>query len=131
MITTRLTPYRYAENEMLNKYRKSGTTLFIGNAMLGMKKIKDELNEHRYYMERNVEQRTEHLLKRITVLESCNAALCGKLAMAQRDLAALTLPKKDTSPKDRAVKLYVMNNQQRNSIGSNLQDKWAEHAAAA
>ena len=116
---------------MLNRYRKSGTTLFIGNAMLGMKKMKDELNEHRYYMERNVERRTEHLLTRIAVLESCNAALCSKLALAQRESAALALPKNDTSPKDRAVKLYVMNNQKRKLIGSNSQDKWAEHAAAA
>ena len=118
---------------MLNRYRKSGTTLFIGNAMLGMKKIKDELNEHRYYMERNVERRTKHLLTRIAVLESCNAALCGKLALAQKDTAALQpVPlKTDTRPNDRAVKLHVMKNQTRKLLESNLQDQWGERATAA
>ena len=69
---------------MLNGYKKTDTTLFISKVMLDMKKMKAELYEHRYYLERNVEQRTEHLMKRVTVLESSNATLCDKLALALR-----------------------------------------------
>jgi hypothetical protein len=118
---------------MLNGYKRSGATLFIRKAMLNMKKMKAELNEHRYYLERNVEQRTEHLLKHIAVLESCNAALCGKLALVQRDPATLqpAQPKKDTETNDRSLKLYVMNNQSQKLIGSNVQDKWGEQITAA
>lgn len=54
-----------------------------------IKRLESELNEHRYYLERKVEQRTEQLIRRITLLESCNATLCGKLAQAKRDVAAL------------------------------------------
>lgn len=50
-----------------------------------------ELNEHRYNIERKVEQRTEQLMRRLSLLESCNASLCGKLAQAKRDIAALHL----------------------------------------
>ena len=48
-----------------------------------------ELDEHRYYLERKVEQRTEQLMKRIALLESCNAALGEKLAQANRDIITL------------------------------------------
>lgn len=122
---------------MLNGYKKTNTTPFIRGAMLDVKKMKAELHEHRYYLERNVERRTEHLLKRVAVLESCNATLCDKLALAQKEAAALKqqlahpLPKKDAEPKDLGVKLYVMNNQAAKLIGSNVQDKWAGHATAA
>jgi hypothetical protein len=120
---------------MLNGYKKSGTTLFVSKTMLDMKKMKAELNEHRHYLERNVERRTEHLLKRIAVLEFCNATLCGKLALASKEFSALnqllehTLPNEDTAPNDRSLKLYVMNNQ--TQAGSNLQDKRGGHATAA
>lgn len=63
-----------------------------------MKKLEAELNEHRYYLERKVEQRTEQLMKRITLLESCNASLCDKLAQAKRDIAALRKQLASTSP---------------------------------
>ena len=118
---------------MLNEYKRSGAALFIRMIMLSMKKMKVELNEHRYYLERNVEQRTEHLLKHIAVLESCNAALCDKLALVQRDHAALqpALPGKDAEPKDRRLKLYVMNNQSQELIGSSVQDILDTQAAAA
>lgn len=122
---------------MLNSYKRSGAMLFVGKAMLDMKKIKAELNEHRYYLERNVERRTEHLLKRIALLESCNTTLCNKLALAHKELAALkqqpihTLAKKDTEPNDHTVKLYVMSNQTQKLLGSNAQDQWDEHATAA
>lgn len=122
---------------MSNRYEKSDTTLFVRKAMLDMKKMKAELNEHRYFLERNVERETEHLLKRIALLESCNATLSGKLALAQKEIAALKqqpahiLPRKDAESNDRTVKLYVMNNQAQQPAGSTVQDKWGEHAAAA
>lgn len=122
---------------MLNRYKKSGIPLFIRKAMLDMEVMKAELNEHRYYLERNVERRTAYLTHRIALLESCNAALCDKLASAQKDLAALkqqpvyALPNKDTESNERAVKLYVMNNPVQNPLGSNAQGMWGEHATAA
>jgi len=122
---------------MLNRYEKSGTTLFVGKVMLGMRKMKAELNEHRYRFERNVERRTEQLLKRIALLESCNATLCDKLALAQKELAAFKqqpahiLPKKDMEPSDHTAKLYIMSNQTQKLIGLNVQDKDEEHAVAA
>lgn len=109
---------------MMIGYKKPGTALLTGKAMLDMKKMAAELHEHRHYLERNVERRTEHLLKRIAVLESCNAALCDKLAQAH---AALAAPK----PAERGMKLYVMNNQAPKLIELNSQDQWGEHATAA
>lgn len=73
---------------MLNGYRKSDTTLFVRKIMLEMKAMKAELNEHRYCLERNVERRTEQLLRRIALLESCNATLSDKLVSAYNELAA-------------------------------------------
>lgn len=105
--------------------------------MLDMKKMKAELNEHRYCLERNVERETEHLLKRIALLESCNATLSGRLALAHKELAALKqqpahiLPKKDTEPNERTVKLYVMNNPVQKLAELNVQGKRHEHATAA
>lgn len=115
---------------MLNKYIKSGVTLFIGKVMHDMKEMKAELNEHRYYLERNVERRTEHLLKRIELLEYCNATLCDKLALARKELVspkqqlAYTLPNKEAVSNDRVAKLCVMT---RRPIESNVQDKLGEH----
>jgi len=122
---------------MLNGYKNSGSTLSAGKLMLEMKKMEVELKELRYYMEQNVERRTETLLKRITVLESCNAALCDKLAMANKEPAILkpqsahTLPNINAGSNDRGVKLYVMNSQVRKQIETNAQDIWVEHATAA
>jgi prefoldin subunit 5 len=118
---------------MTNRYIKSGATLFIGKVMLRMENMKAELNEHRYYLERNVERRTEYLLKRIAVLESCNMTLCNKLALADEELAALKPQPEydgDTS-QGRAVKICIVNNPAQKLIGSNAQDKWDEHATAA
>ena len=70
----------------------SGSPLFIRGVMLDItekKKLETELQGHRYYLERNVEMRTEQLMKRMALLESCNAALGAKLALAQKELAAL------------------------------------------
>ncbi len=54
-----------------------------------MQMLEAELHEHRYYLERKVEERTEQLSTRIRVLETCNAALAGKLADAKKDIAML------------------------------------------
>jgi len=126
---------------MPNNFRRSDATLFLGNVMLGMKKMKAELNEHRHFLERSVERETMHLSKRISLLESCNATLSGKLALAYQEIAMLKPPaddlpkphdlKKDTKPNGSIVKLRVMNNQAKSSAGANTQEKWGEHATAA
>lgn len=56
---------------------------------LEVKKLEAELNEHRYYLERKIEQRTDQLVKRIKLLELCNSSLCDKLAQAKKEIAAL------------------------------------------
>lgn len=53
------------------------------------KEMEAELNQHRYYLERHVELRTEQLIKRIALLESCNTTLGSKLALSRTELAAL------------------------------------------
>lgn len=71
---------------------ESGAPLFIMGAMRDiteMKVMEAELNEHRYNLERKVEQRTEQLMRRISLLESCNATLCDKLDHAIKDAAEL------------------------------------------
>lgn len=71
---------------------ESGAPLFIMGAMRDiteMKVMEAELNEHRYNLERKVEQRTEQLMKRISLLESCNATLCDKLEHTMKDAAEL------------------------------------------
>ncbi len=47
----------------------------------------------------NIEEKTEHLLRRIAALESRNTALLGKLVQAQKELAELKRPAADTLPK--------------------------------
>lgn len=74
----------------------SGSPLFIRGVMLDVtekKELEAELLGHRYYLERNVEMRTEQLVRRMALLESCNVALGAKLALAQKELAALKLQK--------------------------------------
>jgi len=83
-----------AKPNMANEYVASMSAatnrkLPVSADALVVKKLEAELNEHRYYLERKVEQRTEQLMKRISLLESCNATLCGKLAQANSDIAAL------------------------------------------
>lgn len=60
---------------------------WIGNP--DRKEMEAELNEHRYRLEHQVKRRTEQLARSMTLLESCNAALCDKLAVAQKELASL------------------------------------------
>lgn len=64
----------------------------LGEAVLEVankKKMEAELKELRYHLEQNVELRTSQQAKRIALLESCNAKLCDKLNLAQRESAAL------------------------------------------
>lgn len=71
---------------------ESGVPLFIRGVMLDIsdkKRMEAELVDHRYYLERNVEQRTRELMKRIEMLESCNASLCNQLSSARMEVAAL------------------------------------------
>jgi predicted transcriptional regulator len=57
----------------------------------GLDEIKLELNEHHFYLERNVALISDHLLKRIAVLESCHLTLTAKLArLPQGDSSSLT-----------------------------------------
>ncbi len=72
---------------MLKREIKSDNKLFVSEIMI--RKMKAELNQHRYYLDQQVEQRTEHLLKRIAFLESCNTTLCDKLAASRQELARL------------------------------------------
>lgn len=109
--------------------------LFIRKCMLDINKMKAELNEHRNYLERKIEQKTEQLLKRLVLLESCNSALCDKLAIANKELIVLrqqithALPNTEAEPKDQAAKLYIVNGQTRKPVGSIMQDKWGHVAA--
>ena len=61
----------------------------VRSRALSVKNLEAELQEHRYYLERKVEERTEQLVKCIKLLESCNTNLCDKLAQAKREIAAL------------------------------------------
>ena len=92
------------------------------------KAMEAELNELRYQLEQNVEQKTGQLLKRITVLESCKATLCDKLASAQRELAALTRPSARNLPgtiqDDCAEQIYASSDWTRNLIKTSAQDDW-------
>lgn len=106
---------------MLKRYKTPGAALLVGKLVHDMKKMKAELKEHRYCLERNIEQRTGYLLKRIALLESCNTTLCEKLALARREPAS---PKLST---DNAAKLYVMDK----LMVANVPDMWREHATAA
>ena len=92
------------------------------------KAMEAELNELRYYLERNVEQRTEQLVRRIALLEHCNAALCDKLVLARSELTALkqrparNLPDTgDAGQNDGAGWLYAMGNWAKNLIGARAQ----------
>lgn len=46
-------------------------------------------HQHRYHAEWNIEQIANQLVKRLTLLESRNAALCDKLGLPKRELATL------------------------------------------
>ncbi len=91
----------------MNNYNKSSTALFAFKGLQEIMKLKSELNEHRYYLEQKVVHRTDLLTRRIALLESCNATLCGKLALYKRSLA--TLQAVDNDAGDSPAKLYILN----------------------
>ncbi len=99
---------------MFNGEMKSEVKPFISEIMY--REMKAELHEHRYYLEQKVEQRTEHLLKRIASLEACNATLCDKLAAAQQELAMF---RQQAALTDQAVPFHTVGGQ------------WSEHLSAA
>lgn len=97
---------------MLND--KIDATIFVRKVLLDMREMKFELNEHRYYLERKVALRTAHLMKRIELLESCNATLCEKLTQTREALAMLkqspiSAPVEVGADTVTKLRLYVMN----------------------
>jgi hypothetical protein len=92
-----------------------------GGAILDMVKMAAELNEHRNYLEKTVAIRTEQLLRRITLLESCNETLCAKLASTNKELDTLKQQLASRSAARELPQLYLMNHQI-------PQDEWSEHA---
>ena len=59
-----------------------GRQSYLQGVMLDItanKAMEEELGEHRYRMEKSIERRTELMERRINVLESANARLCGML----------------------------------------------------
>jgi len=80
-----------------------------------------ELDEHRYFLEKTVAIRTEQLLRRITLLESCNETLCAKLASTNKEFDTLKQQLASRSAARELPQLYLMNHQI-------PQDEWSEHA---
>lgn len=68
---------------------EKGKMLFLQGVMLDItekKSMEGELAEHRYWLEKKVEQRTALLERRISVFESANTNLCEKI---EENMAAL------------------------------------------
>lgn len=75
---------RWFHDEATVTFDDMGMPMFLKGIMLDItdkKELETELDEHRYYIERKVEQRTEQLMKQMALLESCNATLCKKLEL--------------------------------------------------
>ena len=92
-------------SQSVNTYKRTESAQHAARVMLDLKKLTAELDEHRYYLELNVARRTEHLLKRIALLEACNATLCEKMDSAQKELASLQ--------QDKSAKLFALKTPQR------------------
>lgn len=114
-----------------------GAPLFVRGVMLdvtGKKTMEAELDELRNCLDRNVERRTEQLMKRMALLESCNATLCDRLASAQSELAVLNQQSVCDLPgaeqPDFTGQSHVLSDWTRNLIGTSVQDDWVGHAAA-
>lgn len=83
---------RWFHDEANVIFDEEGMPLFIRGVMLDItdkKEMEAELHRHRHHLERHVESRTRQLARRVALLESCNVSLGDKLALAQRELAAL------------------------------------------
>lgn len=77
---------RWYHDEACISFDAAGEPDFLAGIMLDItdkKHMEIELNEHRYYFERKVAQRTERFKMQLALLESCNAALCRKLDLAR------------------------------------------------
>lgn len=83
----------------MDQYKKSSTALHAYRVMCEMRKLRRELHEHRYYLERKVAKQTESLTRRIDLLELCNDTLCRKLANSEREMAELHKAAADMLPR--------------------------------
>lgn len=90
--------------------KKSSTMLHVFRLKQIIKKMKSELDEHRYYLERNVAQRTEYLTRHIEVLETCNATLCSKLTQLQKEHGAGLLAGNQKDHDEKVAKFFLVNN---------------------
>ncbi len=84
---------RWFHDEASVVCNEAGIPEFIKGVMLDItdrKRMESELENHRYYLERNVELRTEVFAKRLALLELCNSALSARLTSALLEIAALT-----------------------------------------
>ncbi len=80
---------------MLKVYSKIVPDLFVGGVRQKIRRMKNELFELRYFLEKNVKIRTEPLLKRIAMLESCNVTLGEKLVSSQQENSVLRFRQKN------------------------------------
>lgn len=116
---------RWFHDEATVAFDDMGMPMFLEGIMLDItdkKELETELDEHRYYIERKVEQRTEQLMKQMALLESCNATLCKKLELTRivpvtvkqhavtawwTDLAAQTMQENDCAESLDGLSDYV------------------------
>lgn len=117
---------------MLKKYMQLDGKPLVTEFMLNIHKMKAELNEHRYYLERKVEYKTAHLLTRINMLEACNKTLGSKLSQAHKKLAELqpAISHPDAESTDSGSRLYVVNSHPENSSAAALHSLRVTHAVA-
>lgn len=98
---------------MVNK--NPPATQLIKKALHDIQEVKAQLHEYRYCLEKNVEQRTAHLHKRIASLESRNAKLCDDLTTVYEQIAALKREPRtagDEAGKSvRGARLYLVSSQ--------------------
>ena len=84
----------------------------IKKALHDIQEVKAQLHEYRYCLEKNVEQRTAHLHKRIASLESRNAKLCDDLTTVYEQIAALKreprTAENETGRNVRGARLYLV-----------------------
>lgn len=97
-ISTRTGDILWLHDEASVVRDEKGKMLFLQGVMLDItekKSMEGELAEHRYWLEKKVEQRTAMLERRISVFEAANANLCAKLEekMAVLRLARLEHPR--------------------------------------
>jgi PAS domain S-box-containing protein len=83
---------RWLHDEARVVHDESGSPLFSSGVMLDItdkKEMETQLHEYRYSLDRHVMHRTGQLLKRMAMLESCNASLGEKIASALREITFL------------------------------------------